>query len=205
MRIVPDGWRYATPPGLLAVLALPLAPVVAAAAAAAAGAIIWFFRDPPRSPATAGIVSPADGRVSVIRTEDDRVRVGVFMNVTDVHVNRTPVTGTVADVEHRPGAYRPAFTKDSDRNERVVLELDGPVSLRLELIAGWFARRITPYVAPGDGLDRGDPVGHIAFGSRVDVVFPPRYDAADIRVGIGDRVTAGETVIAPAEVSDAPD
>ncbi len=201
MRIVSDGWRYAMPPGLLATLALPIAPVVAVASAGIAAVIVWFFRDPNRSPRADGIVSPADGRVSVVRSAGDRVRIGVFMNVTDVHVNRAPASGTVTAVTHQSGAYRPAFSKDSDRNERVTIELDGPVPLKMELIAGWFARRISPYVSPGEQVDRGDRVGHIAFGSRVDVVLPPSYDESNLLVDVGDRVRAGETIIAPPEVS----
>ena len=136
--------------------------------------------------------------VSVVREEGDRLRVGVFMNVTDVHVNRAPADGVVEDVTHRPGAHRPAFSKDSDRNERVDVDCG---EYDLSLIAGAFARRITPYVEAGDRLERGQRVGHIAFGSRADVLLAPSIDRADLRVRTGQTVRAGETVIAepPAE------
>jgi phosphatidylserine decarboxylase len=157
--------------------------------------VLYFFRDPDRSAPAARFVAPADGRVSVVREEGDRVRVGVFMNVTDVHVNRMPADGEVASVTHRPGANRPAFTKDSERNERVDVDCG---AFEVSLVAGWFARRINPYVAEGDRLAAGDRIGHIDFGSRADVLLPPDVALADVAVTEGDRVRAGETVLVPA-------
>jgi len=192
----------ATPP---AFLVQPAFGVVTLALAAAAFA---FFRDPDRTPPPTGIVSPADGTVSVIREEsvadegdeaETRLRVGVFMNVHDVHVNRAPKGGAVEAVDHVPGAHRPAFSKESDRNERV--HVDFP-DHRVTLIAGAFARRITPYVEAGDDLDRGDRIGHIAFGSRADLLCPPDIERADLAVEEGDGVTAGESVLARGAVSD---
>jgi len=119
--------------------------------------------------------------------------VGVFMNVTDVHVNRAPLSGTVREVVHDPGAHRPAFSKDSDRNERVTVACE---DYEVVLISGWFARRITPYVEPGDDLARGQRVGHISFGSRADVLCPPDVTRADLAVSEGEQVRAGETVVA---------
>ena len=152
-----------------------------------------FFRDPERKPDGAGVVSPADGKVTVVREEDGRLRVGVFMNLHDVHVNRLPVGGTVSSVVHHDGAHRPAFSKDSDRNERTETRLDG---FEVVQIAGAFARRVTTYPEKGDTVERGERLGVIAFGSRADVVFPPPYTRDDLRVEEGDRVRAGETVIA---------
>lgn len=157
------------------------------------GFVLWFFRDPDRAIPPVGIVAPADGRITVIRQDDGHLRVGVFMNLTDVHVNRAPIDGTVTGITHSPGAHRPAFTKDSDRNERVTIEFD---HYHLVLIAGWFARRITTYIDEGDRVARGQRIGHIAFGSRVDIRFPPTVDRNDLTVGVGDQVKAGETVIA---------
>jgi len=153
-----------------------------------------FFRDPDREPNGPGVVSPADGKVSVVREEDDRLRVGVFMNLHDVHVNRVPVGGTVSSVVHHAGGHRPAFSKDSDRNERVETTVGDLVVVQ---IAGAFARRITTYVDVDDDVERGERLGVIAFGSRADVVFPPSYDRDDLGVEEGDRVRAGETVLAP--------
>ncbi|MFB6160343.1 MAG: protein sorting system archaetidylserine decarboxylase [Haloferacaceae archaeon] len=188
--LAPGTYRFALPPLLFALPALLVSPPVALLFALAGWAVVAFFRDPDRSPPASGVVAPADGRVSVVREEADRVRVGVFMNVTDVHVNRAPLPGTVTAVEHRSGGHLPAFTKESERNERVRVETD---ACEVTLIAGAVARRITPYVAPGDDLDRGERIGHVAFGSRADVLLPPAVDVEDLLVAEGDRVRAGET------------
>ncbi len=190
--VAPGAWRYAAVPLALALPALVLSVPVAVACALAGVGILWFHRDPARSTPSTGFVAPADGRVSVVREEGDRVRVGVFMNVTDVHVNRAPAPCTVADVEHTPGRHLPAFSKDSDRNERVTLDCG---DFEVSLIAGAVARRIHPYVEPGDALERGDRIGHISFGSRADVLLPGGYDLGDVRVERGQRVRAGETLI----------
>jgi len=188
--VAPGAWRYAVACFAVAVPAVLVAPPVGVAALALGVAALWFHRDPDRTPPDSGIVAPADGRVSVIREEGDRIRVGIFMNVTDVHVNRAPTTGTVESVDHRPGANKPAFSKDSDRNERVVIDCE---EYEFALIAGWFARRIHPYVAAGDELVRGQRIGHVSFGSRADVLLPATNDRSDVLVTKGDTVRAGET------------
>ena len=194
MRVVRSGWRYGLPPLLVAPPLTLVSPPLGIACFVLGVAILLFFRDPPRTPPEAGIVSPADGRVSLIRSEGERIRVGVFMNVTDVHVNRSPVSGEVTAVRHRAGAHRPAFSKDSDRNERVTLPIVGTESaVEVALIAGTVARRITPYVDDGDEVERGQRIGHIAFGSRADVLLPPEVNREDVAVTIGQRVRAGET------------
>lgn len=192
MNYAPGAWRLAAIPLLLgAALALFASPV-GLVGVAAAGFVLWFHRDPERTTPTEGVVAPADGTVSVLRTEDGRVRVGVFMGVTNVHVNRAPVDGTIEAATHEPGAHRPAFSKDSDRNERVRLELG---DTEVTLIAGAFARRIHPYVAAGDTVARGERIGHISFGSRVDVLLPPGVEMDDVLVTEGEGVRAGETVL----------
>ncbi|NGM71154.1 phosphatidylserine decarboxylase [Natronolimnobius sp. AArcel1] len=205
MNIAPGGWKYA----LLPLVAAPFALVISATAAVLSLAVglgvLAFFRDPDRRAPPTGVVSPADGKVSVLRKEGDRVRLGVFMNVWHVHVIRAPFGGHVTDVEHVSGAHKPAFSKESDRNERVHVSLeidsdqlpttDEPSNATVTLIAGAFARRIFPYTEPGDDLERGDRLGHIAFGSRVDLLFPPTVDIDDIAVAPGESVTAGETVV----------
>ena len=190
IAVAPGAWRYAAACFVAAVIGVVVFPPLAGLALALGVGILWFHRDPPRQPPAAGIVAPADGRVSVLREEGGRVRVGIFMNVTDVHVNRAPAAGTVASVDHRPGAYKPAFSKDSDRNERVVIDCG---DYEVALIAGWFARRIHPHVAAGDDLVCGQRIGHVSFGSRADVLLPPRYEQADVRVAVDETVTAGET------------
>jgi len=196
MKLAPGAWRYALPPLVAAPFAAIFSAGVAALAAAAGVATLAFFRDPERTPPPTGVVAPADGTVSVLRTEGECVRLGIFMNVWNVHVVRAPVAGTVADVEHVPGGNRPAFSKDSDHNERLHVRFGadggGPV---VTLIAGAFARRIHPYVDAGDPLGRSERLGHIAFGSRVDVLFPPSVTPDELSVEPGDRTTAGETVV----------
>jgi phosphatidylserine decarboxylase len=190
--VASGGWRYATACFALALPAIVFAPPLAAVALALGVGSLWFHRDPERTPPESGIIAPADGHISVIREEGDRVRVGTFMNVNDVHVNRAPMAGTVNEVDHRPGAYKPAFSKESDRNERVVIDCG---EYELAMIAGWFARRIHPSVEPGDELVAGQRVGHISFGSRVDVLLPSTYSREDLLVEKGEAVTAGETRI----------
>ncbi len=190
--VTPGAWRYAAPCFAVAFPAAVVVPPLAIVAVLLGVGALWFHRDPDRQPPASGILAPADGHVSVIRKEGDRLRVGIFMNVTDVHVNRAPADGTVDSVEHRPGAYKPAFSKDSDRNERVVIDCG---DYEVALIAGWFARRIHPYVEVGDKLVRGQRIGHVSFGSRADVLLPARYERADIRVAKSDAVTAGQTVL----------
>jgi phosphatidylserine decarboxylase len=191
--VAPGGWGYAAVPFAVAVPALLVSPPVAVACLLAGLGVLWFHRDPTRSPPPSGYVAPADGRVAHVRSRGGRVRVATFMNLTDVHVNRAPAPATVRSVTHTPGGHRPAFSKTSDRNERVTIDCG---DYEVTLIAGAFARRIHPYVGAGDGLDRGERVGHISFGSRADLVLPPEYDEGDIRVSEGQHVRAGETVIA---------
>ncbi|SFF78591.1 phosphatidylserine decarboxylase [Halopelagius inordinatus] len=200
MRFAPGVRRFGLPAFVAAALLSFVAPPAAVVALAAGAFTLWFFRDPERQPSTWGVVSPADGRVSVVREEGEQIRLGVFMNVTDVHVNRAPFDGTVERVTHRPGAHRPAFSKESERNERVDVDVtteDGPAEL--SLIAGAFARRIHPYVEEGDDLTRAQRIGHIDFGSRADVLLPPVYDREDVLVEVGDTVRAGESVVARRE------
>ncbi|MFB6146958.1 MAG: protein sorting system archaetidylserine decarboxylase [Halobacteriaceae archaeon] len=192
-RFAPGARRFAFPLLVASVPAVSLGVAPGLALAAAGVAVLLFYRDPQRSPPPGGVLAPADGRVSVVRAEGDRLRVGVFMSPTDVHVNRSPLAGTVAAVDHEPGGHRPAFDKEAESNERVHVDLG---DCEVTLIAGAFARRITPYVDQGDELDRGERIGHIAFGSRADVLLPPAVDRDGLRVATGDRVRAGESVLA---------
>lgn len=194
MRFAPGAKRFAGVAVVLAAAGVFLTPALSLVAVALGLFTLWFFRDPERTPPESGIVSPADGTVSVVREEGGRLRVGVYMNVLNVHVNRAPLAGDVRDVEHSAGGHRPAFSKHSERNERLRLDFGEHVVV---LIAGTVARRITPYVAAGDRVERGERIGHIAFGSRADVVLPAGVGREDLLVERGDRVLAGETVIAP--------
>jgi len=169
----------------------------------AVGFCLWFFRDPERTapPDDRAIISPADGRVvAVVSEREDRflntqaTRVSIFMSPLDVHVNRSPVTGTVRQVQHTEGKFRAAFSdKSSLDNERnaVVLESGGKRYLMVQ-IAGALARRIVCHVGPGDRLERGQRFGMIMFGSRVDVFLPPGVQPT---VSKGERVRAGLSVL----------
>ena len=206
--VVAAAWDLALVPALAGAVALPLLPPVGVALVALAVGILWFHRDPEREPpdVEGTVVSPADGTVSAVREEGSRLRVGVFMNVTDVHVNRAPIAGEVREVRHRPGANRPAFDKESDRNEQVAIDFG---DYELLVIAGWFARRIHPSVEAGDRVERGDRVGHVSFGSRADVVLPADVTREELLVTEGDSVRAGETIVAErstaSQESDAPE
>ncbi|MCD4703418.1 MAG: phosphatidylserine decarboxylase [Methanosarcinaceae archaeon] len=158
---------------------------------------LWFFRDPERDTKVCRhcVVAPADGKVVDIR---DR-KVCIFMNLHNVHVNRAPVSGQVRTITHIKGGYIPAFYKDSDRNERTVMLIDTDVGeVQLTQIAGALVRRIVSYVREGDNIVQGQRIGMIRLGSRVDVTIPPQFD---ILCSEGDRVYAGETIIAKTEIS----
>jgi phosphatidylserine decarboxylase len=166
--------------------------------------IIQFFRDPPRDvPAAANaVLSPADGRIVKVErvrdpyTERDTVLVSVFMNVFNVHSNRSPVDGTVESVKYSPGAFVNAdLDKASTENERnaMVMKLADGERISVVQVAGLIARRILCYVKAGDALEKGQRYGFIRFGSRVDVYLPL---TARPKVAVGDVVYATTTVIA---------
>ena len=168
------------------------------------GFCLYFFRDPERQPPPGEglVLSPADGRVlEVVAASEEQflrapaTRVSIFMSPLDVHVNRNPVSGMVTAVCHTAGKFRAAFAdKASLDNERnaVVLETGGRRYLMVQ-IAGALARRIICRISPGDRVRRGERMGMIMFGSRVDLYLP-----LDVRpvVQPGDRVRAGLTVVA---------
>lgn len=162
--------------------------------AALTGGMLWFFRDPERTPGFGRLLSPADGVVqSIDPREDGRTRVAIFMSPVNVHVNRAPAAGTVTSVEHVSGGFTPAFNKDSDKNERVVWHFDTPLGdIEMVQIAGAVARRIIPYVPVGAKVAQGDRVGLIRLGSRVDVYLPEGILPA---VTVGDKTVAGVTRI----------
>jgi phosphatidylserine decarboxylase len=165
---------------------------VAVPATALAASMLWFFRDPEREITRGRVVSPADGVVqSIMPWHDGRTRVAIFMSPLNVHVNRAPLAGTVASVEHIPGGYVPAFNKESEHNERVVWHFDTEAGdVEMVQIAGAVARRIVPYVPQGDKVEQGERIGLIRFGSRVDVYLPEGIDPA---VEVGQATTAGVT------------
>jgi phosphatidylserine decarboxylase len=169
--------------------------------------VCYFFRDPPRTtPVRDGlVVSPADGRVSLITTavpppemdlpQEPMKRVSIFMNVFDCHVNRSPVTGRIAQILYTPGLFLNAdLDKASEDNERNALVIETPTGkVGVVQIAGLVARRIVPFVKQGDALVVGERFGLIRFGSRVDVFLPLE---TQVLVGLGQASIAGETVLA---------
>ncbi|MEA3560016.1 MAG: phosphatidylserine decarboxylase [Candidatus Thermoplasmatota archaeon] len=157
--------------------------------------LLLFFRDPERD-ISVGVTSPADGRVTTVEMRRGRYFISIFMNVHNVHVNRAPWNGTVVSIEHISGGYAPAFSKDSDRNERLVTRLATDSGMwTITQIAGAVARRIVPYIKEGDELLKGQRFGLIRFGSRVDLEFKlPR--GMEVIVSPGDRVKAGSSSLA---------
>ena len=171
---------------------------------------LYFFRDPnPRVPAGANLlVSPGHGKVDVIDTVAEPQfmagecrRISMFLSVLNVHVQNAPVGGTVAYFKHTTGQFLNAMrTESASCNENVLIGIEAAeprgVKVGVRLIAGVLARRIVPWVAPGDAVARGDRIGLIQFGSRLDVYLPQN---ARIEIKLGDRVVGGETVLAVLE------
>jgi len=169
--------------------------------------VLWFFRDPnPRVPSEERVVvSPAHGKVDVIdEMEEPDVmggpckRISIFLSVFDVHVQNSPVAGTVNHLRHTPGKFLNALNTDSaSHNENVLVgfQLKEPAGgqVGIRLIAGLIARRIIPWVQTGESVSRGERVSLIQFGSRVDVYLPL---TARVEVRLGQRVRGGETVVA---------
>jgi phosphatidylserine decarboxylase len=177
--------------------------------------VCYFFRDPERvTPVRDGlVVSPADGRISMITRAvppietglpaDPMLRISVFMNVFDCHVNRAPVTGRLLRIAYTPGLFLNAdLDKASEHNERNALVIEtGSTRIGVVQIAGLVARRIVGFVQEGDELRVGQRFGLIRFGSRVDVYLPTD---AQLLVGVGQKAIAGETALADLKSNEAP-
>jgi len=201
--MVRDGYFYALGLGVVAaivwllthsylLLALPLLLAVF---------FLWFFRDPERViPAGPGqIVSPADGVVTdaewIETTAGSRLRLSIFLNVFDVHVNRSPVAGVVKLVEFRKGEFLNAMKAESVlNNEQTLIVIDaGGYEVSFKQIAGLLARRIVCNLKSGDRVERGQRMGLIKFGSRTDVLLPAEVN---LKVKVGSRVRGGSSVLA---------
>jgi len=176
---------------------------LAAPFAAVAGFMAFFFRDPERQvPQTSGlVVSPADGRVMTAGPSDGRwappgswKQITIFLSPMDVHINRTPVAGRVTRVDYRPGKFLPAYKESANENElnEVWIDHDGR-SVVFRQVVGILARRIVCRVEEGQVLERGQRMGLMKFGSRMDVFLPTD---ATLLVAVGDHVVGGETVLA---------
>lgn len=164
----------------------------------AAAFFLFFFRDPERKiPDGDVVVSPADGSVSMIAPfGDHQKRISIFLSVFDVHVNRSPVAGTIVAVDYRKGRFGNAIRPEaSDENERNVVELraDNGATVVFSQIAGLLARRIVFHPKVGDRLEKGQRVGMIKFGSRTDVILGPEWE---IVAKPNDVVVGGVSVLA---------
>jgi phosphatidylserine decarboxylase len=195
--IVRDAYRFLVPLAFLAVLAFFLGLMTAGLFVTALFAFVaFFFRNPTRTiPGDPGaIVSPADGKVVRVERVGNVTRMSIFLSLFNVHVNRSPIAGRIEAVDYRPGKFLVAFNdKASTDNERnIVMVSNGRITIVFTQIAGIVARRIVFWKKAGDTVAKGELVGLIRFGSRVDVLFPAGTEAT---VSVGDRVKGGSTRI----------
>ena len=163
------------------------------------GFFVIFFRDPKRKIGD-GFVAVADGKIRDIKQlKDEDIKdctlISTFMNIHNVHVNRMPIDGIVKKIKHISGMHLPAFKKESDKNERVIIILETRIGLvKIVQIAGAVARRIVPYIKTGDKLKKGEKIGIIRLGSRVDVYLKTEK-IEDLKIKINDKIIAGETTL----------
>ena len=208
--IHPEGWRFAgilfTTSMILLFLSMPTALVTAGFLLTFF--VLWFFRDPERdTPQDLNlIISSADGKVCLIdeayppeelpMEAEKMKRICVFMNVFNVHVNRSPIQGRVENIVYKKGQFLNAsLDKASDKNERssLILNSENGAKIIVVQIAGLIARRILSFISTSDQLNQGERFGLIRFGSRVDIYMP--LDAVE-KCKVGDKVVAGESILA---------
>jgi phosphatidylserine decarboxylase len=207
--MVRDGYLYAVPLIAAAVLLGWLTqPAWAIIPCLFAVFFLWFFRDPERTiPQEEGaVVSPGDGKVTDVSKikvgNEEQTRISIFLSVFDVHVNRSPIGGVIRDVRYQRGQFLNAMNEASaEQNEQNIVTLEGDgETVVFKQIAGLLARRIVFHPKVGERLERGQRVGLIKFGSRVDVVLD---SSASVNVKIGDRVKGGASVLAYLQPQDA--
>src|SRR6202453_2278916 len=200
--MVKEGYYFGLPPLVLGVAAFVLHwVVVGAILLALALFVFYFFRDPERViPSEPGaLVSPADGRIVVITDEPNNgkpgKRVSIFLAIWNVHVNRSPEAGTITGMEYRPGKFLAAMVaRASTENEQNVISLSTATGeMMFKQIAGLIARRVVCWKKSGDVVARGERIGLVRFGSRVDLWVPRD---AEIPVKLGDNVKGGSSVLA---------
>jgi len=203
VRIDRAAWPFVAIAAIPGLVCAWFAPVIAIALLVLPVAVALFFRDPDRvsPPEARSVLSPADGTVMFAgdaRTEEAPAgrwrQVTIFLSVLDVHINRTPVAGTVTRVDYQPGSFLPAYRREAYRNERSEIWLDhhGTIVVARQVV-GVLARRVVCRVTPGEVLGPGDRIGLMKFGSRMDVFVP---SSAELHVSTGETVRAGVTVVA---------
>lgn len=198
--MVRDGFLYGLGAAIAAVLLGLVNPWLVIPPVLLGAFFLWFFRDPERKiPDGPGVVvSPADGKVTSIAEFEEngrrKRRISIFLNVFNVHVNRSPIAGTITGLSYQKGKFGNAMSANSsEANEQNVVTMQGEnQTVIFKQIAGLLARRIVFRYRTGDALDRGERVGLIKFGSRVDVVVG---SDVDIQVKIGDRVAGGSSIL----------
>lgn len=204
MRIASVGWKFVSPLIVLSALFLVLGWTIAGIVFLFLGLwTLYFFRDPDRVPpgGEGNIVCPADGRVDTIEVVDfpdfpdgKAVKVGIFLSVFDVHINRAPVSGRVVETRYQRGRFLNAMNKKTslvNESNMIVLETaKGPIIVKQ--IAGFIARRIICHLKNGDTVERGDRIGLICFGSRTETFLPT---GAQIKVTCGMKVHGGSSIL----------
>jgi phosphatidylserine decarboxylase len=199
VSIVADGIRYAVGGFVGGILTAWLTglPLTAVPFFVFAIFCLWFFRDPDRIvPEGPVAVSPADGKVMAVKSEDGRTRISIFLNVFDVHVNRTPVAGTITSVHYKRGDFLVAskeFASSQNEQNVVTVRLNDGVEVTFKQIAGLIARRIVFNRREGETLRKGERIGMMKFGSRMDVLLGSEWS---ILVNTGERVIAGTSLLA---------
>jgi phosphatidylserine decarboxylase len=196
--MVSDVYRFLVPSLLLGLLFVYLSlPYLAFVVLILAVFVCFFFRNPIRQIPDGSnlVVSPADGRVvKISEAEGGAQTISIFLNIFNVHVNRSPISGELKQLEYRRGRFKAAFDEEASRvNEQNVLTISGThIQVVVRQIAGLIARRVVCWKKPGHQLQRGELIGLIRFGSRVDIVLPAQVK---IRVKIGDRVSGGSSIL----------
>lgn len=204
MRVASPAWKFFVPLAVLAVALGFVSLIASTVVGILALYVLYFFRDPGRRvPSIPGaMISPADGKVvSIIEVPCEQMpngrakRIAIFLNIFNVHIQRSSYDGVVRDIVRKPGKFINALNeKCSEENEQVTIWLESPDGMfGIRQIAGAIARRIVCWVAPGDRLERGERYGLIQFGSRVELFLPTD---ATVRVAPGQKVKGGETCLA---------